>query len=312
VINQTVFEVENPNLEDLPDSVAECLTLSVPRAPGSGQLWRISWSNLPPRLAVIAYSDAAYVHVLPVTLDLSKRVDAAVVVESTPLGIPLVVWPQLRTGLGDFVLAEFLGNLYEPFEVVKLIKTSRQITLQHLDLVNQGISAVEVESRRDYRDGLAREFARLCDSDWHRAGSSGEGDYFISSEIASSLGFTMTGLAELLGVGKSEGYSIFRSERPIPLERLQSLEHALRDNFEKVVVERPLDVEARTALDSPDLRRAIERAAVETDVAEDELRRELYSELISAPRRESSRAEAVDLYRSALQMLLMDRLQEGA
>ncbi|WP_162834100.1 hypothetical protein [Amycolatopsis circi] len=312
MINQSIFEAENPNLKDLPDSVAKCLESSVPQAPEAGQLWRISWGNLPPRLGVVARSNSSYVHVLPVTLDVMQRVDAAVVVESTPLAIPLVVWPQLRTGLGDFVLAEFLGQLFDPSEVNKLVKASGEMNSQDLISVNVGLSPAMVESRRGYRDNLAREFARLCDSDWHRTDSSGVGDYFVSSEMASSAGFTVADLADLLEVSKVEGYSIFRSERPIPIDGLGKLEDALRDHFKEVVVERPVNVEARTALDSPDLRRAIERAAVETDVAEDELRRDLYSELISAPRRESSRAEAVDRYRSALRMMLIDRLQEGS
>jgi len=307
VIGPAVFEVDHPNVTALPEQVQDAVRRAFRSAPEAGQLWRVAWADLAPRLAVVIDVGDAFTIVAPVTLDTSRRVDAALVLSSTPLGVEAVVWPQLRTGLGDFTLAECFGALTAADAQAVADRAAARPTVADLDRWNAGLDAEQVVSRRGYRDGLAREFAVLCDSDWNHADLFDDPDEYVDADAAREIGLTAKELARVTGVPADVAYPVWKGEHPLPADAREALVDAFGDGVVAVLRSMPTDADARRALDSPEVREQIAAAADHERTTEADLRRDLYRDLVAAPGRESGPRDQRD-YRQRLQMLLHARL----
>lgn len=306
MIRPSVFEADHPDLDALPVAVRAVVRAALPSAPEAGQLWRISWSDLPPRLGLVLDVGDAYTVIAPVTLDAARRVDAALVLDRIPLGENAVVWPQLRTGMGDFALAECYGSV--DTETLEAVRARARVhpTTEDLDAWNGGLDPAGVQARREYRDRLGGEFAALCDSDWNHADLHDEPEVFVDSAAARRAGLTMNTLAEITGLPNDAAYPVWRGEHPLPAEAqavlLVVVGNRLRAAF-KIV---PTDPGARAALNSPEVRGQIAAAAENESVTETDVRRDLYRDLVAAPGRETGPRDQRD-YRQRLQMLLHAR-----
>ena len=306
VIRPSVFEAEHPDLDALPEALQAVVRDALPSAPAPGQFWRITWADLPPRLGIVLDVGDAWTVIAPVTLDMDHRVDAAFVLDRTPLDVPTVAWPQLRTGMGDFALAECYGSVDTDTLQTVRDRAGVRPTPEVLDAWNDDLDPTTVQSRRTYRDRLAGEFAALCDSDWNEADLRDEFEVYVDSDAARRAGLTMKTLAEITGLPDDAAYPVWRGEHPVPAQAQTLLVAALGDAMRDGFRTSPTDPGARAALNSPEVREQIAAAAESENVTETIVRRDLYRDLVAAPGRETGPRDQRD-YRQRLQMLLAAR-----
>jgi hypothetical protein len=307
MINEATFEADNPVVTALPEQTRVAVEAAQIAAPEVGQVWRLTWAGIPPRLATVVYVADGYVHVVPLTLGLDQRVDAALIIDDTPLRLPLVAWPQLRTGIGDFALAECYGS-FDTATTQALTEQSRQrATVDDLAAWNEGLTPEQVEVRRAYRDRLVADFAALCDSDWNLADLYDEPEEFLDSGAAVAAGLTLTDLADTAHMDLISAYPLWEGARPLPPGISDVLAQHFGADVRTAIRTLPTDRAARATIDSPEFRPEIVTVARRGDVPEEDTRRDLYRELVGAPGRETGAATERD-YRAVLRMILDARL----
>ena len=221
VIRPPVFEADHPDVTGLPERVQAVVLDAFRTAPQAGQLWRITWADLPPRLGLVLDVGDSYTVMAPVTLDADRRVDAAMLIHDTPLGATAVAWPQVRTGMGDFALAECYGSVDADTLQAARARARVRTGNDDLDAWNAGLDDAEVLARRAYRDRLAAEFTALCDSDWNHADLHDEPEVFIDADLARKAGLTMRALAEIADLPDAAAYTVWRGEHPLHPTRRQ-------------------------------------------------------------------------------------------
>ena len=307
VIRPPVFEADHPDVTGLPERVQAVVLDAFRTAPQAGQLWRITWADLPPRLGLVLDVGDSYTVMAPVTLDADRRVDAAMLIHDTPLGATAVAWPQVRTGMGDFALAECYGSVDADTLQAARARARVRTGNDDLDAWNAGLDDAEVLARRAYRDRLAAEFTALCDSDWNHADLHDEPEVFIDADLARKAGLTMRALAEIADLPDAAAYTVWRGEHPLPPDAQTALVTALGETITQALRVAPTDPGARAALDTPEVRERIAAVAENEQVTETDVRRDLYRDLVAAPGREIGERAQRD-YRQRLQMLLDSRL----
>ncbi len=95
-----------------------------PAEPGVGDLWLLSWDGTAAGLVILARIVDDYVLGWPVTLAGDPAFAPAVLLDSSPLGIRLTVWPTLETGLGEHLLHRRLGTALVPEVVSRVRRTA--------------------------------------------------------------------------------------------------------------------------------------------------------------------------------------------
>jgi len=80
----------------------------------AGDLWVLSWDGEVVGLAAIAAAKHGFVLAWPVTLPGEVSFAPGLVVENSPLGVPVTLWPTRETGIGDHLLDRSLGQLLLP------------------------------------------------------------------------------------------------------------------------------------------------------------------------------------------------------
>ncbi len=76
-----------------------------------GELWLISWDGEALALGVISRRSAGFVACWPVTFADAPVFAPALVIEDSPLGVPVLVWPTRETGLGMHMLHRRFGQV---------------------------------------------------------------------------------------------------------------------------------------------------------------------------------------------------------
>jgi hypothetical protein len=308
MINVETFEAEHPGLAGFtPETVAAITGASV-STPQLGQVWRLTWADVPPRLGVVVLVGDCYVHIVPLTLNLENRVDAALVLEYTPLHLPLVAWPQLRTGVGDFVLAECFGKLDDRTTRHLTELVNRSTSAQDLTTWNTGLTEAQVTIRRGYRDRVLSDFAAMGDSDWSFADLADRHEEFLIQSAAQSAGLTLRDLSAAAGMSLVACFPMWEGTQPLPDGLGDALVRRFGNDLDAAIQPIPTERKARVALDAPEWREGIIRAARSADASEADTRRSLYRELVGAPGRERGDRN----YRETLKMLLDARTRSSS
>lgn len=304
VINMATFEAECPSIAGLNPLAVAAINGAGVSKPQVGQAWRLTWANVPPRLGLIVAVGDCYVHVIPLTLTLGNRVDAAIILETTPLHLPLVAWPQLRTGIGDFVLAECFGSMDDETTRQLLAAVEHRTSTQDLARWNADLTNEDVAVRREYRNWVLSDFATMSDSDWNLADLADKPEEFLVHAEALRLGLTLKDLSKAAGISLTDCFPMWEGLQPLPEGLGGVLAREFGKDLSAAIRQIPTEREARVVLDSPEYRRKIVTASQLQETSEAETRRTLYREMVGAPGRESG----VRDYRTTLRMLLDARI----
>lgn len=157
------------------------------------QIWRAEWAGKTMLVLVLAVGDA--IQAAPVALDVPYADGTCSVVpeEDSPLGVPLVIWPQLRRSLPHVVFDRCLGSVahHLPSDVLK-VPISQLIELSPNDPV------------RLYRALLEDTIQSLTIAQWNEEGSGQLVD------LIRSLG--IPGIAEALAVPPQRALALWRGQ----------------------------------------------------------------------------------------------------
>lgn len=145
----------------VPESVLRLSEKSSPERIQAGDVWQINWDEIV-RYAVIAQVIDDYVLAMPVSFALDDLPTDVVVIDqhSWAGDAPLVIWPELETGLGLHLLNSCLGTVLKSTELTRI----REIVTSSEDTAQSKFGAGARRSAT--RDQLAGEFSALCLIEW--------------------------------------------------------------------------------------------------------------------------------------------------
>ncbi|MFE6082005.1 helix-turn-helix domain-containing protein [Streptomyces virginiae] len=268
--------------------------------PQPGQLWRLHWEDVT-HLALIASTVHGNLTFWPVTLDVQLADESALLVpasESGGMELELAVWPALETGIGSYVLERYITNMLPPERLRHLrraYRTGDELPVRWMP----GMLAAGPESPRGaFRADLIQVAGSLGEARW-------EPEDWAESEISnlpslaealSAAGISATRLSDELGIIPRRAISLCRGlAEPTPQE-LDRLHGAFGLSTSGQVGTPSRDVIA--ALDDPNSRDLILRAAAVEGKSEISLRRDLAQSHFALASRKSGASE-----NSAFEML---------
>lgn len=142
----------------------------------AGDLWVLSWDGEVVGLAAIAAAKHGFVLAWPVTLPGEVSFAPGLVVENSPLGVPVTLWPTRETGIGDHLLDRSLGQLLLPDRI-------RPISFALDDSDDPGLAFAPGSAR----DSDNTEADRLMVDHWtelcFNAGGAEEGSFLDSAKV---------------------------------------------------------------------------------------------------------------------------------
>lgn len=215
--------------------------------PGPGQLWSLRWNQITALVVIVWIADTT-VMVFPVTTEISRADDAAVLLPEQAGHGDLAVWYGLETGIGSHLLNSWLGDV---------LPEARCDELHHAFATarppSRSIYKLGVAKDFSYGNSIAEEFSALGATDWLSILTKG-----IEPEVAALPRLKWdavkpTWLARRLGIGNGEAVSILRGDVPLTIEQRD----ALRDDVEVPESSDILSARMRTlvkALNSPRLK----------------------------------------------------------
>jgi hypothetical protein len=111
----------------LPEAVRAAWSAEPPR-PDLGQFWRASHDQVA-RFVLVVGIDGDAVDVAPVTLDIERTTDDALLLEAddSDLDVPLAVWLPLRRSVARHLLDRYTGNLHMAVDAVRKSPTGRPV-----------------------------------------------------------------------------------------------------------------------------------------------------------------------------------------
>jgi transcriptional regulator with XRE-family HTH domain len=155
------------NLTDLPPILA---TQSADDSPSvvalevaAGDLWVMSWDGTYQGLVCVAAVKQGYILGWPVTLPGEPAFAPAVVVDNTPVGGPLFLWPTRETGLGTHLLHRPLGRLIDPRNIQRIAWAMEDGEDPGLAFA-RGFAADESNAAAD--EAMVERWAALCFHIW--------------------------------------------------------------------------------------------------------------------------------------------------
>lgn len=86
----------------------------------AGDLWVLSWNDTYQGLVLVAAAKHGFILGWPVTLPDEPAFAPALVLDNTPLGSPVLLWPTRETGLGVHLLHRPLGRLLDPRHIQRI------------------------------------------------------------------------------------------------------------------------------------------------------------------------------------------------
>lgn len=230
----------------------------------AGDLWILSWEREVVGHAVIAAVKHGFVLAWPVTLPGELSFSPGLVVEDTPLGVPVTLWPTRETGIGNHLLDRSLGRLISPDQI-------RPISFALDDGDDPGLPFAPGSAR----DPENAEADRLMVEHWtelcFNSGGAEDG-LFLDSAKVQQAGGTSRIVGELLGLGLPELRSMMTGVVPITTEQLAVIAEHLGVEGELLVGADPL---ANVVIDIawPKYKHLIVTRTEETGLREADIRR---------------------------------------
>lgn len=230
----------------------------------AGDLWVLSWEREVVGHAVIAAVKPGFVLAWPVTLPGELSFSPGLVVEDTPLGVPVTMWPTRETGIGNHLLDRSLGRLIPPDRI-------RPISFALDDGDDPGLPFAPGSAR----DPENAEADRLMVDHWtdlcFNSGGAEEGLFLDSAKVQQAGGSSRI-VGELLGLGLPELRSLMTGVVPVTAEQLAVVAEHLGVEGESLVGADPL---AEVVIDIawPRYKRLIVTRTEETGLREADIRR---------------------------------------
>lgn len=241
----------------------------------AGDLWILSWDGEVVGLAMIAAAKHGYVLAWPVTLPGEVSFSPGLVVDDSPLGLPVTLWPSRETGIGNHLLDRSLGRLLEPDRI-------RPIAMAVDDDDDPGLRRAEGSAldtaNSDADRSLVLQWTNLC----FNTGGAEEG-LFLDSAKVKAAGGTAKIVGEVLGRGPEELRPLMTGVVPITAEDLDAIAGLLGVESDSLTETDPL-ADVVTDLARPSLKRDIAIRTAQTGIGEAAVRRAARREFALAAR----------------------------
>ncbi|QBJ96394.1 hypothetical protein ERC79_10760 [Rhodococcus sp. ABRD24] len=245
----------------------------------AGDLWILSWNGEIAGLAVIAAVKGGYVLAWPVTLPGEASFAPGLVIDESPLEVPVTVWATRETGIGNHLLDRSLGRLIAPERI-------RPISWALDDDADPGLSfapgsAQDVENT-DADRLMIDHWTELC----FNTGGTEEGLFLDAAKIQLAGG-SARDIGTALGAGPQEVRPLLTGITPVTGEQLSTIARQLAAEAESLVGADPL-AEVVHDLAMPHFKRDIVARTLETGVGERAIRRAARREFALAARNDGA------------------------
>lgn len=243
-----------------------------------GDLWILSWEGEVVGLAVIAAAKQGFVLAWPVTLPGEVAFSPGLIVEGSPLGVPVTLWPTRETGIGNHLLDRSLGQLIPPDRIPPI-----SFALDDGD--DPGLAFAPGSARAPENTEADRlmvdHWTELCSN----TGGAEEGLFLDSTKVQQAGGSSRI-VSEVLGVGPLELRPLMTGVVPIPAEQLSAIAERLGVEGESLVGSDPL-ADVVIDLAWPRYKHDILVRTSETGYSEADIRRSARREFALAARDDS-------------------------
>lgn len=250
-----------------------------------GDLWILSWDDKVLGIALIAAARDDFALAWPVTLPGEASFAPGLVIENSPLGIPVTLWPTRETGIGLHLLDRSLGRLLDG-NVIRPLAFALEDGEEPAFPAAPG-SAWD-EDNRDADRALVEHWSGLC---FHMAG--GENEIRLDSERVLAAGGSSRSTMELLGMSPQQLRPIWDGVESIDHEQLAFLAEHLGVDETTLLQPDPL-AGVVTRLASPRFKPAIKERMEATGWSEAAVRVAVRSEYTLAARDDADTADAID------------------
>lgn len=194
--------------------------------PQLGDLWLISWDSRALALGVVTRVTPNFVTCWPVTLVDNQVFARALLVEASPLGVPLLVWPTRETGLGLHMLHRRFGQLLSRATIVLVDAALEDGDELPLPLAPRTIDGDEAEQASDRMVELWQD---ICLNIWPTAVP---GQTALNAAAIRRAGMQASDLAEALAVPLPTAVSLLRGEHFPTAEELAQLADLLETDVQ--------------------------------------------------------------------------------
>ncbi|WP_440714128.1 hypothetical protein [Gordonia sp. FQ] len=250
-----------------------------------GDLWILSWDDEVLGVALIAAARDDFALAWPVTLPGEASFAPGLVIENSPLGIPVTLWPTRETGIGLHLLDRSLGRLLDA-NAIRPLAFALEDGEEPAFPAAPG-SAWDEDNRAADR-ALVEHWSGLC---FHLAG--GENEMRLDSEKVLAAGGSSKSTAKLLGLPPQQLRPIWVGDAEIDHEQLVALAEDLGVDEVTLLQPDPLaGVVSRLA--APRFKRAIKARMAATRLNEAAVRGAARSEYTLAARDDANTADAID------------------
>ncbi|MGV9860925.1 hypothetical protein ACWDTD_20045 [Gordonia sp. NPDC003425] len=251
----------------------------------SGDLWVLSWDLRDIGLAFVAAVQQDYVLAWPVTLPGEASFTPGLVVDDSPLGESVTLWPTRETGIAMHLLDRKLGRLL-PSERI------RQIAFALDDDEDPGLafasgSAWDPENADADRD-LIDHWTALC---FHTADAADE--TLLDSARVTAAGGSARRVGEALGMSSGQLRPVWEGVEPISDEHLFRVAQQLNVDRHELTRPDPLAVVMKR-LALPKFKRAVTDRMGATGLSEMNVRTAARREFTLAARDDGITDEVID------------------
>lgn len=243
-----------------------------------GDLWILSWDGEVVGLAVVAAAKHEFVLAWPVTFSGEMSFSPGLVVEDSPLEVPVTVWPTRETGIGNYLLDRSLGKLIAPDRIPSLSFALDEGT-------DPGLPFAPTSAREAANAAADRlmvdHWTELCFNN----GGDEEGPFLQSTKVKQAGGNSRI-VGEALGLSPAELRPLMDGVEPITAEHLATVAKRLGVDENSLVGTDPL---ASVVIDlaRPSYKHLIVTRTEETGLREADIRRSARREFALAARDDS-------------------------
>jgi hypothetical protein len=244
----------------------------------AGDLWVLTWDGVVVGLAMIAAAKNGFALAWPVTLPGEVAFAPGLVVEDSPLGVPVTVWPTRETGIGNHLLDRSLGRLLSPARIPPISFA-----------LDEGEDPGLLFASGSARDAANLGADRLMVDHWtelcFNSGGAEEGP-FLDSEKVRQAGGNSRIVGEVLGLALPKLRALMDGVEPISAKQLTAVAERLGVDGDSIVRADPL---AGVLIDiaQPSYKRDIVARTEATGIGEADIRRSTRREFALAARNDS-------------------------
>lgn len=190
-----------------------------PARPQLGELWLTSWDGAALSMGVVTRVAPTFVLCWPVTLQNSPVFAPALLIDRSPLGVPLLVWPTRETGLGMHMLHRRFGQLMSP-TTMNLVESALGDEAKGelpLPLADHTVEGDEAERASDE---MLDTWESICLNVWPKAVL---GESVFNESTLKAIGIPASDIADVLGVSLPTAVSLIRGEHVPTAEQVEAL-----------------------------------------------------------------------------------------